>query len=126
MHGHFTLEIRQRESGPAVSSVGGSQQAEQSLILVNRKKLTVAQRPTLGGELKREDRNLSEECFAHFMRSFLISSGENALQSNAKVQRQEGLYVVVGPSASGVLDGVRSHGPGSQGGATFLVAARIL
>jgi len=48
MNRRLPAQIRQREVGLPVAAEGGAEQREQRLILVDRKKLAVAHRPTPG------------------------------------------------------------------------------
>ena len=65
MNRYAALEVGQAEVHPPVAAVGGAEQREQRLILVDRQQLAVAKRPSLRGEVEGHDLDLAYERIAH-------------------------------------------------------------
>src|SRR6476646_943098 len=55
MHGHAALEIGKREGSAPVSAVGGAQDRKQSLVLVDRQQLPIAEGPAFGWKIPADD-----------------------------------------------------------------------
>ena len=58
-------QVRQREGGLPVTAVSGAEKGEQRLVLVDRQKLPVAERPTLGREIPRNNFDFTHKWCAH-------------------------------------------------------------
>src|ERR1051326_6330820 len=107
MHRRAALQVRQRKGGPTITAIGGAQQRKQGRVLRDGHQLPGAKGPTLGGEVKREDANLSNK-WVHI----LMPSGWrriNAEKRNDKVNAQLGLEVGVGLTSASGSAGVRTH-----------------
>src|SRR5437016_1064873 len=61
----IALKVGQREIHPPVAAIGGAEEREQRLVLIDRQELPVAQRPALGGEAKGHDADFGEKWFRH-------------------------------------------------------------
>ena len=65
-------KVGQGEVDPAVAAERRSQQREQRLVLVDRQQLTVAQRPSLRGELEPHDPDLGQEWLGHAQAPLMV------------------------------------------------------
>src|SRR5262249_27574154 len=81
---HSAAKIGEPECGLPVTTVNGSDQSEQSLVLADGHYLSGAKRPALGGKIESDRADLTYKWRGHDNDSFpLISRRENALQRNA-------------------------------------------
>src|SRR2546423_5156930 len=62
---HISLEIRQAEIYAPIAAVGGPEQREERLVLVDRQQLPVAERPTFWREAEAHDSDFGKEWFSH-------------------------------------------------------------
>src|SRR4051794_30956690 len=65
MDGRAAALVRQGEVHAAVAAERRAEQREQRLVLVDRKELAVAHRPTLGREVEAHDPDLGQERLSH-------------------------------------------------------------
>jgi hypothetical protein len=65
MHGHTSLQIWQGEIRRAIAAVRRAQQREQRLVLVYRKELAIAQRPTPWRKTKGKQPDFREKRLGH-------------------------------------------------------------
>jgi hypothetical protein len=63
--GHAPAQVGQGEVDAPVAAVGGTEQGEQGLVLVDGKELAVTQRPALWRKTKGHDANLTQERLCH-------------------------------------------------------------
>src|SRR5436305_648651 len=61
MHGSSSLQVRKREVRLAVPTVGRPEQRKERCVLAQGQELAIAPRPSLWGEVEREDTNLCDE-----------------------------------------------------------------
>lgn len=66
MEWNATLEIRQREVCPPVSTVSGAQDRKERLILIDGQQGAIAHRPALGRESERENFYFTKKWFRHW------------------------------------------------------------
>src|SRR4051794_20638605 len=64
-------QVRQRERRLAVTAIHRAEQREQRLVLVDRQKLAVAERPALGREIPRNNFDFTQIWCAHATPSLL-------------------------------------------------------
>jgi len=69
MDRHPALQVGEPERHPAVATVGGPEDREQRLVLVDRQQLAVAEGPTLRWEVPADDLDLSDEMAQPWERS---------------------------------------------------------
>src|SRR5438034_3622694 len=74
MHRRAALKVRQRKGGPAITAIGGAQQRKQGRVLRDGHQLPAAKRPTLGGEVERENANLSDKWVCHNRFAFRLAT----------------------------------------------------
>src|SRR5260370_40552185 len=65
MDGHNPLEVGQRKIHASIAAVGGTQEREQRLVLIDRQKLSVAKRPPLRRETETHDLDLRQKRLRH-------------------------------------------------------------
>jgi hypothetical protein len=65
MDRHFSLQVREGESGLAITSVGGSHQREQRRVLLDGHNLSVAEGPTFWREIEAYDFDLGKKWRRH-------------------------------------------------------------
>ena len=106
MHGSHALQVGQSEIAGAVASVVSADQREQSGVLRNGHKLTIAKRPAPGGEVAREHSDFRNKWIRHSILFFSsIPAREDALERDAIYHYQIRLQVVMRLRASGVATG---------------------
>src|SRR6266496_2523265 len=65
MNRHPATKIGQGEIHAPITAERGTEQTEQRLVLVNRQKLSIAKRPTLGRKNKAHDSDFRKKWFGH-------------------------------------------------------------
>src|SRR4051812_7085841 len=65
MDRHLPPQVWQGERGLPVASVGCTEQREQRLVLIDRQKLSVAQRPAFRWEIERDNLDFGKERLGH-------------------------------------------------------------
>ena len=87
MHGRAPLQIRQREVGLAIATIGGAEEREEGSVLRYRHELAIAPRPTLRREVERKNPDFSDERVCHKNAPGLIgfdSDGSRGLREDSK------------------------------------------
>src|SRR5436190_22462783 len=62
---HATYQVREAKVHAAVAAIGGAEEGEERLVLVDRQQLPVAERPPLRREAKTHDSDFGKKRFSH-------------------------------------------------------------
>src|SRR4051794_9731382 len=65
MHRRAALQVGKPEIDAPVAAIGGAEQREQRLVLIDRQQLSITECPPLGWETKRHDSDFREKRLGH-------------------------------------------------------------
>ena len=101
MNWSATAQVGEREIDPAIAAERGAEQRKKRLVLIDGQQLPIAESPPHWGEIKAHEADFGKEGFGHGSGPVksdargLTTRREYALQSDAEIEREVGLHVVV-------------------------------
>src|SRR5712692_2301637 len=103
VHGGATLEVRQGEGCPSVAAIGGAQDREQCLVLIDGQKLPVAKSPTFGRKIPTDNFYFGQKWLCHILISSSTPSfsaqvcdGKTPKSENMKLTARNGAMLSCG------------------------------